>query len=97
MSHIIAKISLLNNVEHPKENGVKSGYAPHHKFPDINYLVSGFHTYDNNDIHYPGETFDAIIKFPSWEYIKNYIKVGDIFELMEAERIVGSGIVSDIF
>jgi len=97
MPHITAKIFLPKNINHPKNNGIKSGYAPHHKFLRIDYLVSGFHKYEDEKTHYPGEQFNAAIYFPSWEYIKSHIKTGDEFIITEVKNIIGIGFVINIF
>lgn len=37
------------------------------------------------------------IKFASWEFFGNEIKVGDDFEVRELDRVVGTGVVKEIF
>lgn len=66
--NLMASFEISDAVINPKSNGIKSGYAPHHKFLNIDYLVSGYHKYRDNDFHYPGETIRVEISFPSWEY-----------------------------
>ncbi|WP_234637088.1 hypothetical protein [Delftia tsuruhatensis] len=94
--NIIALIKIEENVETPKTGGIKSGYAPHHRFKGVDYLVSGFHEYSDNFIHYPGEIISARITFPSWEYFKNSVNVGDRFEILEMNRLIGCGLVEVI-
>lgn len=94
--HITAAITLSEDVPQPKTAGVKSGYAPHHLFSNVDYLVSGFHTYDDELVHYPGETLLAKIVFPSWGYFGKDVDVGDRFEVREMDRVVGTGIVQSI-
>lgn len=96
MSNIIAKITFLLDVPEPKTSGVRSGYAPHHKFADISWLASGFHRYQGADLHFPGETVDAEIRFVSWEELRDVVKPGVEFEVRELERIVGVGIVKTV-
>ena len=64
---IVADITLFEHVAEPKVSGVKSGYAPHHKFPHIDWLASGFHYYLDEEWHFPGETIEAGIRLVSWE------------------------------
>jgi hypothetical protein len=90
-AHVLAEIRLATDVPDPKSDGVKSGYAPHHKFPQVEYLASGFHNYGNELVHYPGEVLTAEIVFPSWEFFGEGVKVGDLFEVCEMKRIVGYG------
>lgn len=96
MSNIIANVTFLTDVPEPKTSGVRSGYAPHHKFAGISWLASGFHQYQGADLHFPGETVDAEIRFVSWEELRDIVKPGVEFEVRELERIVGVGIVKTI-
>ncbi|WP_175762220.1 hypothetical protein [Burkholderia ambifaria] len=91
MDNVIAAIRIADDVEDPKIKGVRTGYSPHHKFANIDYLASGVHTYSDQDLHYPGEVLQARISFPSWEYFNGAIKVGDSFEVRELDRLVGYG------
>ncbi len=97
MANILAVITLLKDVEMPKVRGVRSGYCPHHRFQTVEYFVSGFHEYPDLSLHFPGETIETKIAFPSWKYFKESIKVGDEFEISELNRIVGRGVVINIF
>ncbi|MTV40552.1 hypothetical protein [Duganella radicis] len=96
MAHIYAEVYISDNVPYPKKNGIRTGYAPHHKFDGINYLVSGFHTYEDGEMHYPGEYLKTKISFPSWDEVCDKIVVGEGFELMELDRSVGKGVVISI-
>ncbi|MGF6243461.1 hypothetical protein P3T42_005225 [Paraburkholderia sp. GAS38] len=96
LHQIVATVRIAEDVEAPKVNGVCSGYAPHHKFAAIDYLASGVHSYADEDLHYPGETLKMRISFPSWEYFQGAVKVGDSFELLELDRLVGYGTVDEV-
>ncbi|MEN9867130.1 MAG: hypothetical protein RL748_2720 [Pseudomonadota bacterium] len=97
MNHqVTAKILFLVDVPAPKLKGVVSGYSPHHKFEDLEYLVSGRHEYADQNTHYPGDTLIARIGFASWEFFGQKIKVGDKFEIRELDRKVGVGTVISI-
>lgn len=63
----------------------------------MEYLASGVHTYPDDKAHYPGEAIVTRIKFASWEFFGNEIKVGDDFEVRELDRVVGTGVVKEIF
>lgn len=97
MYNIIASFRIADDVENPKSMGIRSGYAPHHKFAALDYLVSGVHLYDDDVLHYPGEMLLVKISFPSWCYFFERINVGDLFEVLELDRIVGYGTVEKIF
>ena len=91
MSNVIAKFRIATDVMNPKINGIRTGYAPHHKFESVAYLASGFHKYDDSGLHYPGETLNVRITFHSWDDLKSRIKVGDKFQVSELDQIVGHG------
>ena len=97
MYQILVTFRLAKDVEEPKVRGVRSGYAPHHKFSSVDYLVSGFHSYDDEGLHYPGETLKARIRFPSWDHFHDNVKVGDSFEVFELDRLIGYGEIQEIF
>ncbi|WP_444941306.1 hypothetical protein ACJJI3_01870 [Microbulbifer sp. ZKSA004] len=94
--HVLARIELCNDVDSPKTNGVRSGYNPHHKFDGISFLVSGMHSYGDDEKHFPGEVINANINFASWEHIKEDVKVGDVFLIQELDRVVGKGVILEI-
>lgn len=90
---VLARIDISTTVPDPKNRGVRTGYMPHHKFANIDYLASGRHYYEDDEPHYPGETLLAKIKFPSWEFMRNDVRVDDSFEIRELDRVVGYGTV----
>ena len=96
MSNIVATIRLADGVGDPKLKGVRSGYSPHHKFAAMDYLVSGVHRYQDDCLHYPGEALETKISFVSLGFFKDIIKVGDVFEVLELDRLVGHGKVEII-
>jgi len=93
---IRATIHFDCDVEHPKTTGVTDGYQPHHKFEWADFLTSGIHHYKDQRRHYAGETVDAVIEFPFWSHFGDQVSVGDHFEIREASRLVGHGVVNEI-
>ena len=94
--HVIAQITLLENVAEPKVNGVRSGYSPHHKFDYWDFLLSGKHLYADDELHYAGESLKTQVSFLCWEDIQQQLKVGDKFEVYELYRQVGVGVIESI-
>ena len=94
--NLIAEITILESVQSPKKNGIRSGYIPHHKFVKWDFLLSGAHLYDGDEVHFPGDTVLAHISFPCWNDIKDDICIGDTFKIQELERVVGQGVVVSI-
>ena len=96
MFDIVADITLFEHVAQPKVSGVKSGYAPHHKFPHIDWLASGCHYYLDEEWHFPGETFEAGIRLVSWELLRGSLWPGMEFEVRELHKVVGMGKVKQV-
>ncbi|WP_290903026.1 hypothetical protein [Aquabacterium sp.] len=94
--HVLAEICLASDVPDPKVDGVRDGYAPHHRFSGVEYLVSGFHRYGDAQLRYPGDTWLARIAFPSWAFFGSEVKVGDRFDILEMSRLVGHGVVKEV-
>jgi len=96
LHQVVATFKIADDVDAPKLKGVRSGYSPHHKFKTVDYLASGFHSYDDNQIHYPGETLKTRITFPSWDQLQATVKLGDKFEVLELDRLIGHGQIEEI-
>ncbi|SFF98976.1 hypothetical protein SAMN05518865_1072 [Duganella sp. CF458] len=96
MHNIVADITFSDDVPEPKVKGVRSGYAPHHKFSEVDWLASGFHEYQDEILHFPGETIEAKIRFVSWEHLRDFVKPGVSFEVRELHRVVGTGLVKEV-
>lgn len=65
MLNIIGTFQIAEDVPEPKMHGVRSGYAPHHKFPFADNLFSEFHSYGDSEIHYPSESLRVCIALPN--------------------------------
>ncbi|WP_409834123.1 hypothetical protein [Acidovorax sp.] len=97
MHHITAKIKLSENFSRPHtNNGIKSGYMPHHKFSGVEGIFSGKHQYSDENYHFPGEELTVKIGFPSWENLQGRLQIGDTFELRELNALVGFGEILSI-
>ncbi|WP_133117911.1 hypothetical protein [Burkholderia ubonensis] len=97
VKHIAGTFHIALDVADPKVRGVRSGYAPHHQFPFVGYLFSGFHAYGDNEMHYPGETLNVEIAFASWMHFSENVKVGQRIDVLEHHRLVGHVIVTEIY
>lgn len=96
MHQVVATFKIADDVDAPKSNGVRSGYSPHHKFKTVDYLASGFHSYEDKKVHYPGETLKIRITFPSWDQLRTRVKLGDKFDVLELDRLIGYGKIEEI-
>ncbi|MDR0488428.1 MAG: hypothetical protein LBG99_03340 [Propionibacteriaceae bacterium] len=96
MRAILATITFETDVPHPKVRGVVDGYQPHHRFEWADFLTTGIHRYGDECRHYPGETLKMRIEFPFWSYFGSNVSVGDCFEISEASRVIGHGVVDEV-
>lgn len=96
MQMIKAMVTFDTDVPYPKTRGVMDGYRPHHRFEWADFLTTGIHHYGDKRYHYPGETLTAWIEFPFWSHFGNSVSVGDHFEICEASRVVGHGVVDEV-
>ncbi|MFA8358917.1 hypothetical protein ACEPT7_13605 [Burkholderia ubonensis] len=87
---------IADDVDAPKVKGVRTGYTPHHKLLNADYLASGVRTYVDQELHYPGESLEVRISFPCWEYFRDTVKVGESFDVRELDRLVGYETVVEI-
>ncbi|WP_446810539.1 hypothetical protein ACH50O_02815 [Methylomonas sp. 2BW1-5-20] len=95
--HITAEFRLLDNVPEPKTKGVKSNvHSPHHRIEGVEYLCSGRHAYEDDNLHYPPEVLRTKVFFPSWQYIKDKILVGQKIQVSELDRVIGELIVLSV-
>lgn len=97
MHHVTALVKLSEHIpRRHTHGGVKSGYTPHHKFPNVSGLLSGAHDYLDEEYHFFGEELIARIAFPCWDDFRDLIRVGDTFEVRELKTLVGTGEILSI-
>lgn len=92
----IAKVTYLTTEQGGRKGYAASGYRPHVKFFGRNELTSGEQLFVDKDKVFPGETVTAEIRIISPEVFKNYLYVGQHFEVAEASHLVGHGEVLEV-
>ncbi len=92
----IAKVTYLTTEEGGKQRYVISGYRPHVKFDGRKELTSGEQLFVDKEKVFPGDTTIAEIRILSKDFFKNYLFVGQHFEVAEASHLVGHGEVLEI-
>ena len=92
----VAKVTYLTMEEGGRKIYVVSGYRPQVKFPGKKELTSGEQLFIDKEKVFPGESVTAEIRVLSKHFFKNYLFVGQRFEVSEAYHIVGHGEIVEI-
>jgi elongation factor Tu len=84
----------------PPENGgrkkpVYDNFRPSFSFNSVNH-VSGEITFPNDDRLLPGSTTTALVKILPSKHIRQNLKNGDSFTILDGSRIIGSGVIQQI-
>lgn len=84
----------------PTENGgrkrpVYDCYRPSFSFSSKNH-ISGEVSFPDRDIVEPGSTAIATVKLLPSRHIRQNLKSGDAFTILEGNKIVGTGVIQDI-
>jgi hypothetical protein len=87
----IAQVTYLTTEQGGRKGYAASGYRPHVKFDGRKELTSGEQLFIDKEKVFPGETVTAEIRIISKEIFKNYLFVGQHFEVAEASHLVGHG------
>jgi hypothetical protein len=68
-----------------------SGYRPQIKFSFTEMQTSGQQTYIDNEMAFPGDNINALIKLTTTEHLKGKLREGSSFEFLEGEKVIGTG------
>jgi translation elongation factor EF-Tu-like GTPase len=91
MLHVIARIKLLKTEEGGRTSFVRSGYRPNIQFGGL--YTDGAFTFLDRQQAYPGDECEVYITFVRPDYVKEYLRVGACFAMMEGPRKVGEGTI----
>ena len=83
-------------LNHVRKTPAASGYRPSHRVKE-NYLTSGTHHYISVDKLYPGQSCEGTISFLSPEAYPHCLSVGQILDVQEGGRIVGTAEIIKIY
>jgi hypothetical protein len=92
----IAKVSYLTTAQGGRKGYATSGYRPHIKFDGRSELTSGEQLYLDREKIFPGESTIAEIRIIAKELFKNYLFIGQHFEIAEASHLVGHGEIVEV-
>lgn len=93
---LIARITYLTTEQGGRKGYAASGYRPHVKFDGRKELTSGEQLFIDKDKVFPGETVIAEIRISGTDFFKNYLFVGQHFEVAEASYLVGHGEILEV-
>ena len=92
----IGRVTYLTTEQGGRKGYAVSGYRPHVKFDGRKELTSGEQLFIDKDKVFPGETVTAEIRILGTDFFKNYLFVGQHFEVAEASHLVGHGEVLEV-
>ena len=92
----LARVTYLTTKQGGRKGYAASGYRPHVKFDGRKELTSGEQLFIDKEKVFPGETVTAEIRIISKEIFKNYLFVGQHFEVAEASHLVGHGEILEV-
>ena len=92
----VAKITYLTTEDGGKKRYATSGYRPHVKFDGRIQQTSGEQLFIDKEKVFPGDTVIAEIRILSKDFFKNYLFVGQHFEVAEASNLVGHGEIIEV-
>ena len=87
----LAKVTYLKTEKGGRQGYARSGYRPHIKFDGRKELTSGEQLFIDKEKVFPGDTVVAEIRIVGVDFFKNYLFVGQHFEVAEASHLVGHG------
>ncbi len=90
-----ALISLLPTEAGGRKKPVYNHYRPSFSFNTVNQ-ISGEVSFLGQDELKPGGTTKAVIKLLPSKHIRQNLKSGDAFTILEGEKIVGTGVIQQI-
>ena len=91
-----AQVTYLTTEQGGRKGYAASGYRPHVEFDGRKEMTSGEQLFIDKEKVFPGETVTAEIRIISKEIFKNYLFVGQHFEVAEASHLVGHGEILEV-
>ena len=89
-------VKAIIRLNHIRKHPAASGYRPAHKVKD-DYLTSGEHHYIGTDMLFPGSSCYGTITFITPEAYPNSLSVGQVIDIQEGSRVVGSATIIEIY
>ena len=90
-----AIVSLFPTEKGGRKRPVTNRYRPSFSFHTLQQF-SGEISFSGNQEVQPGETTDAIVKLLPSRHIRQNLKSGDAFSILEGDKIVGTGFIQKV-
>ncbi|RYE31414.1 MAG: hypothetical protein EOP42_10615 [Sphingobacteriaceae bacterium] len=90
-----ALLSMLPTAVGGRKKPVYDHYRPSFSFNTLN-RISGEVSFPELEELKPGGTTKAVVKLLPSKHIRQNLKSGDAFTILEGERIVGTGVIQQI-
>jgi translation elongation factor EF-Tu-like GTPase len=91
MVHVTARMKLFKTEEGGRTSFVRSGYRPNIQFGGL--YTDGVFTFLDRQQAYPGDEYEVCVTFVHPDSVKEYLRVGACFAVMEGPRKVGEGTI----
>ena len=92
----VADLKYFTTEEGGRATPTCSGYRPQVKFDFAEMQTSGQQTFVDKETVYPGDTVKAAIRIIGVDYFANCLTENMTFDLREASKIIGTGIITSI-
>lgn len=89
-------VKAVIHLNHARKYPAVSGYRPAHRIGK-SYLTSGMHQYIGKDTLAPGESCVGTITFLTPEAYPHCLRVGQVIDIQEGERIIGTAAITEIY
>ena len=89
-------VKAMITLNHVRKTPAASGYRSSHRIKE-HYMTSGTHQYIGVDELNPGESCEGTISFITPEAYPHCLSVGQILNIQEGERIVGTAEIIQIY
>lgn len=87
----VAQLCFKKTEEGGNANFALSGYSPQVKFGFTEIQTSGQQMYIDNEMAFPGDCINALIKLSRKEHLNGKLREGSNFEFLEGDKIIGTG------
>ena len=90
-----AILSLFSTENGGRKRPIYDNFRPSFSFNSVNH-VSGEITFPEQEEVLPGTTAKAIVKTLPSKHVRQHLKSGDSFTILEGSKIIGSGVIQQI-
>ena len=89
-------VKAVIRLNHVRKSPAVSGYRPAHRVKE-DYLTTGAHQYIGTDALHPGDSCEGTITFITPEAYPHCLHVGQVMDIQEGSKIVGTAEIIEIY